>query len=92
LPSSSAAQLIDAAIKGTLLARFAHNRKCFVFYLVSMSDDWRLDRLTERVDRIEQERWDERQHALERNARILLTIVWMTNAAIIALTIAKGAS
>jgi hypothetical protein len=57
-----------------------------------MSDDWRLDRLTERVDRIEKERWDERQRALDRNARILLTIIWMTNAVIVALAIAKGAS
>jgi hypothetical protein len=57
-----------------------------------MSDDWRVDRLTERVDRIEQEKWEERQRAFERNARVLLSFIWLMNAAIIALVIARAAS
>jgi hypothetical protein len=57
-----------------------------------MSDDWRVDRLTERVDRIEQEKWEERQRAVERNARVLLSFIWLMNAAIIALVIARAAS
>jgi hypothetical protein len=58
-----------------------------------MSYDWRearLDRLTERVDLIEQERREERQRAFERNARILLTLVWMMNAVIVTLAIASA--
>lgn len=60
-----------------------------------MIDDWRearLDRLTERVDRIEREKREESQRRFERNSRALLTTIWMLNAVIVALAIARGAS
>jgi hypothetical protein len=59
-----------------------------------MSEDWRearIDRLTERVDRIERERREERQRSFERTSQVFLWIVWLMNAAIIALAIAKAA-
>lgn len=56
-----------------------------------MIGDWRVDQLTERVDRIERERREERQRTFERNSRILLTLIWMLNTAIVALAIAGAA-
>lgn len=48
--------------------------------------------MEERVDRIERERREEHQRAFERRAHVLVTLIWMLNAAIVALTVARVAA
>lgn len=60
-----------------------------------MEKDWRdirFDRLSERVDRIEQERREERQRALDRWVYTMFALVWLMAIATIVVTIAKHAS
>jgi len=60
-----------------------------------MTDNWkeaRLDRLTERIDRIEQERWDEKQRVFERRSRIFLAILWLEVIALVAITVVAAAT
>jgi ABC-type lipoprotein release transport system permease subunit len=50
-----------------------------------MTTDWneaRLDRLTERIDRIESQRWEEKQRAFERQTQIYSVILWLMVVAI----------
>jgi hypothetical protein len=59
-----------------------------------MATDWqdaRLDRLTKRVDRIEQERWEERQRFFNRTMYGLLAVIWLMVIANVAISISKGA-
>jgi hypothetical protein len=52
----------------------------------------RLDRLGERIDRIEQERRDERQQAFERRSQIFLVILWLEVIAIAAISVVVAAT
>lgn len=59
-----------------------------------MVTDWRdreIDRLRERIDRIEEERREEKRRATERWSRVLFGILWIEIAAIWAFSIAKAA-
>ncbi|HEV7770172.1 MAG TPA: hypothetical protein VGO66_05870 [Solirubrobacterales bacterium] len=60
-----------------------------------MPTDWnetRLDRLGERIDRIERERREERQRSLDRNLHAMLAIIWLMAIATIVLASVKAAS
>jgi hypothetical protein len=57
-----------------------------------MENDWRdarFDRLVERVDRIEQERRDEKQRQLDRWLHAMLAVVWVMSIATVVLAIVK---
>jgi hypothetical protein len=57
-----------------------------------MEKDWRDDRfhrLSERVDRIERERRDEKQRQLDRWLRAMLAVVWLMSIATVVLAIVK---
>jgi hypothetical protein len=59
-----------------------------------MITDWRdreIDRLRERIERIEQERREEKRRATERWSRVMFGILWIEIAAIWAFSIAKAA-
>jgi hypothetical protein len=60
-----------------------------------MATDWneaRLDRLTDRIERIEQERRDERQQAFDRRSQIFFVILWLEMIAIVAITVVAAAT
>jgi hypothetical protein len=60
-----------------------------------MATDWneaRLDRLGKRIDRIEQERRDERQRAFERRSQIFVVIFWLVLIAIVAISTVAAAT
>ena len=52
----------------------------------------RLDRLGERIDRIEEERWKEKQRAFERRAQIFTAILWLEVIALVAITSVAAAT
>lgn len=59
-----------------------------------MFSEWQeteIARLRERIDRIEQERRDEKRRASERWLRVLMAITWLEVAAIWAFSIARAA-
>ncbi|MGC1165031.1 MAG: hypothetical protein WA862_02890 [Solirubrobacterales bacterium] len=81
--------------KFTLLAQFAHTAKPFVFYGEDMATDWneaRLDRLGERIDRIEEARRQEKQRSLDHWTYAMLAALWLTVIATIVLANVKAAS
>ena len=60
-----------------------------------MATDWneaRLDRLGERLDRIEQERRDEKQRVFERRSQIFLVVLWLEVIAFVAITVVAAAT
>jgi hypothetical protein len=60
-----------------------------------MATDWneaRLDRLTDRIDRIEQERRDERQQAFDRRSQVFVVILWLEVIAIVAISVVAAAT
>lgn len=60
-----------------------------------MATDWneaRLDRLGERIDRIEQARREEKQRAFERRSQIFLAILWLEVIALVAITLVAAAT
>jgi len=60
-----------------------------------MGTDWneaRLDRLGERIDRIEEERWKEKQRAFERSVNAMLAVLWLSAIAMIVLANIKAAT
>ena len=60
-----------------------------------MATDWneaRLDRLSERIDRIEEARWKEKQRSFERSANAMIAILWLMAIATIVLASVKAAS
>jgi hypothetical protein len=76
------------------LAQFPHTAKPFVFYGEGMATDWneaRLDRLGERIDRIEDARREERQRSLDRWTNAMLALLWLTVIATIVLASVKAA-
>ena len=60
-----------------------------------MATDWnqaRLDRLGKRIDRIEDERWKEKQRSFERCVNAMLVVLWLTVIATIVLANVKAAN
>lgn len=60
-----------------------------------MATDWneaRLDRLGERIDRIEDERWKEKQRSFERSVNAMIVVLWLTVIASIVLASVKAAN
>jgi hypothetical protein len=60
-----------------------------------MATDWneaRLDRLGERIDRMEDERWKEKQRSFDRCAYAMLAVLWLAVIAAIVLANIKAAN
>jgi hypothetical protein len=58
-----------------------------------MATDWNeVRRLDKRIDRIEDERWKEKQRAFDRCAYAMLAVLWLTVIAMIVLANVKAAN